>query len=106
MARNFTSCWIRYVLLDNNGFCKLVSKTSVEHVIRDDYLNPEVKKQIDEFNDKLDKRLDDSKFILEGSPRFKDLDYDDDDHNHGVMANKGITPTDDEYGDMIINVVV
>ena len=43
---------------------KLVSKTSVEHVIRDDYLNPEIKKQIDEFNDKLDKRLDDTKFLL------------------------------------------
>ena len=39
---------------------KLVSKTLVEHVIRDDYLNPEVKKQIYKFNDKLDKRLDDT----------------------------------------------
>ena len=89
-----------YWIITDSG--KLVSKTSVEHVIRDDYLNPEVKKQIDEFNDKLDKRLDDSKFILEGSPHFTDLDYDDDDHNHGVIANKGITPTDDEYGDMLI----
>ena len=32
---------------------KLISKTLVEHMIRDNYLNPEVKKQIDEFNDKL-----------------------------------------------------
>ena len=29
---------------------KLLSKTSVEHVICDDYFNSEVKKQIDEFN--------------------------------------------------------
>ena len=41
-----------------------MSKTLVEHVIRDDYLNPEFKKQIDKFNDKLDKRLDDTKFLL------------------------------------------
>ena len=65
-------------------------------MIRDDYLNPEFKKQIDEFNDKLDKRLDDTKLLLEDSPHFADLDYDDDNHNHGVITNLGITPSDDE----------
>ena len=30
-----------------------------------------------------------------------DLYYDDDNHNHGVITNHGITPSDDEYGDML-----
>ena len=70
-------------------------------MICDDYLSPEVKKQIDEFNDKLDKRLDGTKFLLEDSPHFDDLDYNDDNHNHGVIANHGITPSDDEYSDIL-----
>ena len=73
----------------------------MEHVIRDDYLNPEIKKQMDEFNDKLDKPLDDTKLLLEDSPHSLDLDYDDDNHNHGVIKNHGITPSDDVYGDML-----
>ena len=60
-----------------------------------------VKKQIDKFNDKLDKRLDDTKFLLEYSPHSVDIDYGDENHNHGVITNHGITPSDDEYGDMI-----
>ena len=87
-----------YWLITDSG--KLVSKTSVEHVICDDYLNPEVKKQVDEFNDKLDKHLDDTKFILEDSPHSIDLDYDDDNRNHVVITNHGITPSDDEYCDI------
>ena len=72
-------------------------------MIRDDYLNTEVKKQIDEFNHKLEKCLDNTKFLLEDSPHSLDLDYDDDNHNHGVIANHSITPSDDEYGDMLTN---
>ena len=83
-----------YWLITESG--KLVSKTSVEHVIHDDYLNPEIKKKIDEFNEKLDKRLDDTKFLLEDRPHSVDIDYDDDNHNHGVITNHGVTPSDDE----------
>ena len=90
-----------YWLITEYG--KLVSKPSVEHVIRDDYLNPEVKKKMDEFNDKLDKPLDDTKFLLEDIPHSVDLDYDNDNHNHGIITNHDITPSDDEYGDMLTN---
>ena len=55
-----------YWLITESG--KLVSKALVEHVIYDDYLNSEVKKQMYDFNDKLDKRLDDTKFFLRTSP--------------------------------------
>ena len=88
-----------YLFITESG--KLVSKTLVDHVIRDDYLNPDIKKQIGEFNDKLDKRLDDTKFLLEDSPHSVDLDYDDDNHNQGVIKNHRITLSDDEYGDML-----
>ena len=69
-------------------------------MIHDDYLNPEIKKEIDEFNDKIDKHLDDKKLHLEDIPHSVDLDYDDDNNNHSVITNHGITPYDDEYGDM------
>ena len=88
-----------YWLITDSG--KLGSKTLVEHVILDDYLNPEVKKKIDGFNDKLDKRLDDTKFLLEDSPHSVDLDYDNENHNHGVITNHSITPSDYEYDDML-----
>ena len=70
-------------------------------MICDDYLNPEIKKQIYEFNDKLEKRLEDTKFLLENNPHSVDLDYEADNHNHGVITNHGITPSDDEYGDSL-----
>ena len=60
-----------YWLITDSG--KLGSKTLVEHVILNDYLNPEVKKKIDVFNDKLDKRLDDTKILLEDSPHSVDI---------------------------------
>ena len=78
-----------------------MSKTFVDHVICDDYLNPEVKKQIDELNDKLDKRLNNTKLLLDDSPHFANFEYDDDNHNHGVITNHVITPSDDEYGDIL-----
>ena len=56
---------------------------------------------LDEFNEKLDKRLDDTKFLLEDIPHSVDIDYDYDNHNHGVITNHGITLSDDEYGDML-----
>ena len=43
-------------------------------MIRDDYLNPEVKKKTDDLNNKLDKRLEDTKFLLKDSPHYVDLD--------------------------------
>ena len=80
---------------------KLVSKTLVQHVIRYDYLNLEVNKQMNQFNDKLDKRLDDTEFLLEDIPHSVDMDYDDENHIHSVIANHNIAPSDDEYGDML-----
>ena len=45
--------------------------------------------------------MDDTKLLLEKSPHFSDLDYDNENHNHGVITNQGIIPSDDKYGDIL-----
>ena len=47
--------------------------------------------------------MDDKNFLLEENPYFADLDYDNDNQHHGVMTNHVITPSDEEYGNMITN---
>ena len=42
--------------------------------------------------------------MIEGDGKFDSMyldDIDDDDDNAGVAANQGITPTEEEYGDML-----
>jgi hypothetical protein len=87
----------------------VVSKTSVEHVTRDDYLNPDTKTKIELFNKELDERLDDTNFALPGEEGvdLKFLEDIDDDNLFGSMAYNnllgigGVTPTVEEYGDMV-----
>jgi hypothetical protein len=82
---------------------QVVSKTSVEHVTRDDYLNEDTKAKVKEFEKKLGERLDDSNFILQGEDNvdlkmLEDLD----DEAIGTMMEDGITPTEEEYDGMIV----
>jgi hypothetical protein len=91
-----------YWLITESG--KIIAKTSVEHVTRDDYLQADKKAEIDEFNRKLEESLDDANFIVEGEGEFESMYLDDieEDENPGVAyANYANTPSDDEYGDMI-----
>jgi hypothetical protein len=53
-----------YWIVTDSG--QVVSKTSVEHVTRDDYLNEDTKAKVKEFEKKLGECLDDSNFILQG----------------------------------------
>ena len=42
--------------------------------------------------------------MIEGDGNFDSMyldDIDDDDNNAGVAANQGLTPTEEEYGDML-----
>ena len=91
-----------YWLITESG--KLLSNSSVQHVTRDDYLNPEKKAQIEEFNRKLEERLDDRNFMVEGAGEYAHLfmdDVEDFEENLGVVS--GTTPTDEEYDDMLVN---
>ena len=51
-----------YWLIPESG--NLIANTSVQHVIRDDYMNPDIKQQIDRFNTNLANRLDDTNFTV------------------------------------------
>jgi Reverse transcriptase (RNA-dependent DNA polymerase) len=92
-----------YWLITDSG--KIVSKTSVEHVIRDDYLNPETATQIDDFHSKLSTALHDDNFVIDGAGGFDSMWLDDveiDDENPGVAYNPDLVPTEEEYGDMLL----
>ena len=91
-----------YWLITESG--KLISKTSVEHVTCDDMLVPGTKQQINIFNAKPEERLDDTSFMVDGVSGFDSAyldDIKDDQENPGVVSDRGITPTDEDYGDMI-----
>ena len=62
------------------------------------------KQQIDIFNTKLEERLDDTRFMVDGVAGFESAyldDIRDDQENPSVVLDQGITPTDEDYGDMI-----
>ena len=75
----------------------------MEHVTQEDYLQANIRKQIDEFNQKLVDRLDDANFRLnideEADLSFlEDIEIDD---SGGVTTEHGVTPDNEEYGDML-----
>jgi hypothetical protein len=53
-----------YWIVTDSG--QVVSKTSVEHVTCNDYLNEDTKAKVKEFENKLGERLDEFNFILQG----------------------------------------
>ena len=52
-----------------------ISKTTVQHIARDDMLDADISEQTIKFNDALDTRLDESKFLI---PRMGDFNLEDD----------------------------
>ena len=75
---------------------------------RDDYMQDDTKKKIEDFNKKLEERLDDTSFILDDGEAGTYLDMPDDDEylddmNPGVVQDPGLTPTEEEYDDMLID---
>jgi hypothetical protein len=92
---------LSYWLITESG--KIISKTSVEHVTRDDYLQAEIKAEIDRFNRRIEESLDDANFVVDGEGEFDSMYLEDiDDENHlGIRhANDLNTPTAAEYDDM------
>jgi hypothetical protein len=117
MVQQSLTCWLGishhvgsdlcYWLITESG--KIISKTSVEHVIRHDYIDQEKKKMIDELNATLMQNLDDENFQIEGDGDYRSWQLpdinDDYDENTGVEHNPGLeplSPTDEDYDDMLI----
>jgi hypothetical protein len=90
-----------YWIVTDSG--QVVSKTSVEHVTHDDYLNEDTKAKVKEFEKKLGECLDDSNFILQGEDNV-DLNMleDLDDERIGTIMEDGITLMEEEYDGMIV----
>ena len=90
-----------YWIVTDSG--QVVSKMSVEYVTHEDYLSEDMKTRDKDFEKKLGESLDDSNFILQWEDginlkMFEDLD----DDGIGAMAEDAITPTEEEYDDMIV----
>jgi hypothetical protein len=91
-----------YWIITKSG--KIIAKTSVEHVTRDDYLQTDKRAEIDAFNWRLEESLYDANFVVDGEGEFDSMHLDNikDDENPGVAyANDMNTPTAEEYNDMV-----
>ena len=83
-----------YWLIPQSGIP--ISDTTVQHVTLEDIRNPAIKKQIDEFDEELTKRLDDSNFVIQGSDDFY-LDDMYDEVDEQTYGDGSRTSTDQEY---------
>ena len=84
-----------YWILTKAG--KVISTTSVQHVTRLDTTKAEIATRIEEFNEAVNRRLDDTNFRLEDD--ITGLRLDDINDDDGAFDDPNI-PTDKEYGDM------
>ena len=77
-----------YWLIKESG--KLISKTLMEHVTRDDMLASGTKQHIDTFNTNLEERLVDTNFMVDGVAGFDSAYLNDINYNHenpGVVSD-------------------
>ena len=78
-----------YWLILESG--KIIARTTVQHVVRDDYLNDDVKVELDRFGRSVDDRLSDWNFGLDEPHDF--YIQDEPDNGSGVIRES-------DYGDM------
>jgi hypothetical protein len=57
-----------YWLLLESG--KVIARTTVQHVVRDNYLNDDIRREIERFDQLVDERLSDQYFIADGHNGF------------------------------------
>jgi hypothetical protein len=78
-----------YWILTAGG--KVLSNTSVQHVIRDEHRDPAIKSQIEQFENRLDERLNDTNFTSEdprdGTPYIQDIKLPSDPMQRGVRGH-------------------
>ena len=80
-----------YWLLLESG--KVIARTTVQHVVRDDYLNVDVKRDINSFNRSVEERLSDQNFMADPPDGFYIQDKPDE-------VSNGIARTEEDYGRM------
>jgi hypothetical protein len=87
-----------YWLVTQSGI--VIARTTVQHVVRDEYLDTRIGEQINSFDCALENRLNDTNFYAGEDAVFYLDDEDDYEENNGVQE-RGETPTDEDYGDML-----
>ena len=80
-----------YWLLLESG--KVIARTTVQHVVRDEYLNDDVKRNIESFDRSVDEQLSDQNFIADPADRFYI-------ENKPDKVPNGKARTKEDYGDM------
>jgi hypothetical protein len=78
--------------------CKVIARTTVQHVTREDILNDDVRRQVEEFDRHIEDRLSDQGFVAQHPDATFFLQDEDDEYNSGGVST---TPTIEEYGDMV-----
>jgi Reverse transcriptase (RNA-dependent DNA polymerase) len=85
-----------YWLLLSNG--KVLARTTVQHVTREDMLNDDVKVQINQFDEQVEDRLTDENFVVDDQ-NVTNFYLEDDAFVEGTPNM--VTPDDVEYDDML-----
>ncbi|KAL7523584.1 hypothetical protein ACHAWF_000579, partial [Thalassiosira exigua] len=80
-----------YWILSNSG--KVIAETTIQHVVRDDLLDPTLKKLVDDFNERMERRLDEENFKIDAPNALQDIDPAQGDATYGDN-----TSTAEEYG--------
>jgi hypothetical protein len=88
-----------YWLLLPSG--KVLARTTVQHVTREDFLNEDVKMQVNQFDEQIEDRLNDDNFVVndENVANFFLEDETLIDH----VPNGMVTPDDTDYDDMLVD---
>jgi hypothetical protein len=71
----------------------VIARTTVQHVVRDDYLNDDVKRDIESFDRSVEERLSDQNFMADPADGFYIQDEPD-------KVLNDIARTEKDYGDM------
>jgi len=85
---------------------KAIARTTVQHVTREDMLNPVIAEQVETFDKSLTNRLNDENHLIEG---MDSITYNDDsdlpqwNDEDPAYGDDSTTPTVDEYGNTIPN---
>jgi hypothetical protein len=74
---------------------KVIARATVQHIVRDDYLDDDVKCNFESFNQSVEEQLSDQKFMADPAEGFYIQDKPD-------KVPNGIARTEEDYGDMII----
>ena len=82
-----------YWLLLESG--KVIARTTVQHVIREDYLNADTMREIERFDSAVEERMSDQNFIIDDPDGFYIQDELDE-------LPTGVTNVEENYGDMLV----